>query len=178
MATEKTQPQTTTTKSATGHITVPRITIQFCTQCKWDLRATYYAGELVRTFSTSIGEVALLPSTSGTFVIKLYHQASNDNSSHDTTNGNEAEVKVQETTIWDRKVDGGFPETKELKNRVRNVVEPGRGLGHTDRALKKGKEQKAEQDHRETSNGGGKDAEGNAGNVSVGERQEECEDCR
>lgn len=35
--------------------------------------------------------------------------------------------------LWDRKVDGGFPETKELKRRVRDVIEPGRNLGHVDR---------------------------------------------
>jgi hypothetical protein len=40
-------------------------------------------------------------------------------------------------TSRDRKVDNGFPETKELKNRVRNVIEPGRDLGHVDRSLKK-----------------------------------------
>lgn len=42
--------------------------------------------------------------------------------------------------IWDRKRDGGFPETKELKNRVRNIIEPGKDMGHVDRALRKGKE--------------------------------------
>lgn len=42
-------------------------------------------------------------------------------------------VNVQEYVIWDRKTDGGFPETKELKRRVRDLVEPGRGLGHVDR---------------------------------------------
>lgn len=52
----------------------------------------------------------------------------------------EEKVRVQTTVIWDRKVDGGFPETKELKGRVRDVLEPERGLGHTDRAL--GKTQK------------------------------------
>lgn len=40
---------------------------------------------------------------------------------------------MQSTTLWDRKVDGGFPETKELKRRVRDVIEPGRDLGHVDR---------------------------------------------
>jgi hypothetical protein len=30
-------------------------------------------------------------------------------------------------------VDGGFPETKELKRRVRDVIDPGRNLGHNDR---------------------------------------------
>ena len=36
-----------------------------------------------------------------------------------------------------RKTDNGFPETKELKNRVRNIIEPGRDLGHVDRSLMK-----------------------------------------
>jgi hypothetical protein len=36
-------------------------------------------------------------------------------------------------TLWDRREDGGFPETKELKRRVRDVIEPDRDLGHVDR---------------------------------------------
>lgn len=40
---------------------------------------------------------------------------------------------IQSRVLWDRKADGGFPETKELKRRVRDVVEPGRNLGHVDR---------------------------------------------
>ena len=44
---------------------------------------------------------------------------------------------MTEHLVWDRKAEGGFPETKELKNRVRNIIEPNRALGHTDRALKK-----------------------------------------
>lgn len=43
------------------------------------------------------------------------------------------------SVIWDRKRDNGFPETKELKNRVRNIIEPGKDMGHVDRALRKGK---------------------------------------
>ncbi|KAH6653848.1 Rdx family-domain-containing protein, partial [Truncatella angustata] len=88
----------------------PRVAIRFCTQCKWMLRAAYYAQELLSTFSTSLGEVALQPSTGGTFV-----------------------ATIQTRTLWDRKTDGGFPETKELKRRVRDVIEPGRNLGHVDR---------------------------------------------
>lgn len=40
---------------------------------------------------------------------------------------------VQHRVLWDRKTDGGFPETKELKRRVRDVIEPERNLGHVDR---------------------------------------------
>lgn len=34
--------------------------------------------------------------------------------------------------VWDRKVDGGFGEMKELKKRVRDLVAPGASLGHSD----------------------------------------------
>ncbi|KEY70237.1 hypothetical protein S7711_04346 [Stachybotrys chartarum IBT 7711] len=100
----------------------PRVTIQFCTQCRWMLRAAYFAQELLSTFSLSLGEVALQPSTGGTFVVTIYHrqQAAGD-------------ASIASTVLWDRKVDFGFPETKELKRRVRDVIEPGRDLGHVDR---------------------------------------------
>lgn len=42
-------------------------------------------------------------------------------------------METKTTRLWDRKSDGGFPETKELKRRVRDVVQPGRSLGHVDR---------------------------------------------
>lgn len=41
-------------------------------------------------------------------------------------------MTAQTTVLWDRKAEGGFPETKELKRRVRDVIEPGRDLGHVD----------------------------------------------
>lgn len=59
-----------------------------------------------------------------------------------------AEVK----TLWDRRTDGGFPETKELKRRVRDVIEPGRNLGHVDRdhaREKKEKEKEKEEKEKE-----------------------------
>ena len=46
---------------------------------------------------------------------------------------------ISDTIIWDRNNDGGFPETKELKNRVRNIIQPDRDLGHIDRSLQKSK---------------------------------------
>lgn len=30
------------------------------------------------------------------------------------------------------KADGGFPETKILKQKIRNIIEPNRNLGHSD----------------------------------------------
>ncbi|RMD42615.1 hypothetical protein DV735_g2500, partial [Chaetothyriales sp. CBS 134920] len=120
--------------------------INYCNQtrdymvpsCKWNLRAAYYAQELLQTFSTSLGEVALVPATGGTFEITIFYavgKASTGASAAET----DGAVEVSDRVLWDRKVDGGFPDTKELKGRVRDVVEPSRSLGHTDRALAKDK---------------------------------------
>jgi predicted Rdx family selenoprotein len=95
------------------------------------LRAAYFAQELLSTFSTSLGEVALVPCTGGTFIVSI------TTASAASASGAEGEAEVRESVLWDRRVDGGFPEVKVLKSRVRNVVEPQRDLGHTDRALRK-----------------------------------------
>ncbi|THV55677.1 hypothetical protein BGAL_0005g00560 [Botrytis galanthina] len=120
-------------------IKLPRVSIQFCTQCKWMLRAAYFAQELLSTFGTDIGEVALQPSTGGTFIVELFTDAnaSKNATSHIEGEAEEnvdevKEVKVLKHTLWDRKSEGGFPETKELKKRLRNIIDPSRDLGHVD----------------------------------------------
>ena len=42
-------------------------------------------------------------------------------------------ITLDGETIWERKADGGFPEAKVLKQRVRDHVWPERDLGHSDR---------------------------------------------
>ncbi|KAF4783286.1 putative selT/selW/selH selenoprotein domain-containing protein [Colletotrichum scovillei] len=115
MAETSTEPQSASTSTP-----LPRVAIQFCTQCKWMLRAAYFAQELLSTFGTSIGEVALQPSTGGTFTVTLTHQPA-------------GATTTSSTILWDRKTEGGFPETKELKRRLRDVIQPDRDLGHVDR---------------------------------------------
>ena len=88
----------------------PRIAIHYCTQCHWLLRAAWMAQELLSTFGTDLGEVSLQPGTGGVFVITY-----------------DGEV------IWERKTDGGFPDVKQLKQRVRDHLDPDRDLGHLDR---------------------------------------------
>lgn len=90
--------------------TKPRISIRYCTQCNWLLRAGWMAQELLSTFGQDVGEVALMPDTGGRF-----------------------EIQVENQTIWERKEDGGFPDAKELKRRVRAIIAPERDLGHIDR---------------------------------------------
>ncbi|KAH7360446.1 selT/selW/selH seleno protein domain-containing protein, partial [Rhexocercosporidium sp. MPI-PUGE-AT-0058] len=102
----------------------PRVTIEFCTQCKWLLRAAYFAQELMSTFSTSLGEVALQPSTGGTFIVNLQTESPSEAQGFPAI--------VNQHLLWDRKAEGGFPETKELKRRVRDIVDPKRDLGHVD----------------------------------------------
>ena len=88
----------------------PRVAITYCTQCQWLLRAAWMAQELLSTFRDDLGEVALVPGSGGVYTIEV---------------GSE--------TIWDRTRDGGFPDVKALKQRVRDRLDPGRDLGHLDR---------------------------------------------
>ena len=88
----------------------PRIEIEYCTQCRWLLRAAWMAQELLSTFEAELGGVTLIPGTGGVF-----------------------EVRVEGGTVWSRKGEGRFPEITELKQRVRDKVAPERDLGHVDR---------------------------------------------
>ncbi len=89
----------------------PVIKIIYCPKCGWLLRSSWMAQELLTTFQDELGGVTLCPSdTSGHFSIHL-----------------------EEKLIWDRKSDGGFPEIKILKQRVRDLIAPDKNLGHSDR---------------------------------------------
>ncbi|ORX53637.1 hypothetical protein DM01DRAFT_1047921 [Hesseltinella vesiculosa] len=87
----------------------PRVSIEYCPRCRWMLRAAWLGQELLTTFENEVGEVALIPGESAVFLIK-----------------------VNDVTVWDRKVDGGFPEAKVLKQRVRDIIVPEKSLGHSD----------------------------------------------
>ena len=67
------------------------------------------AQELLTTFESELGEVALVPGTGGVF-----------------------EVRVQGETIWSRQERGRFPESKELKQLIRDRIAPEKDLGHSD----------------------------------------------
>ena len=87
-----------------------RVTIRYCTQCRWLLRAAWMAQELLTTFEAELGEVALVPGTGGVF-----------------------EVRVNDDVVWSRQTAERFPESKELKQLVRDRIAPGKDLGHADR---------------------------------------------
>jgi len=91
-----------------------RIEIHYCAQCRWLLRATWMAQELLSTFDGDIESLALKPGSGGVF-----------------------EVRIDEQLLWSRKEQGRFPEITELKQLVRDRIDPARDLGHVDRARAK-----------------------------------------
>lgn len=88
----------------------PEVVITYCTQCQWLLRAAWLAQELLSTFSDELGKVSLEPGTGGVF-----------------------RIVCGDVQLWERKADDGFPEAKVLKQRLRDVIDPERDLGHSDR---------------------------------------------
>ena len=87
----------------------PRVEIHFCPGCRWQARAAWMAQELLTTFGDALGEVAIVPAASGVF-----------------------EIHFDGELLHSRKRDGGFPETKPIKQMIRDRIDPERGLGHSD----------------------------------------------
>ena len=91
----------------------PNLSIEYCTGCRWMFRASWLMQECLTTFNDEIGSITLIPSKppspGGTFLIKL----NND-------------------VIWDRRLEGAFPEAKQLKQRIRDKISPQKDLGHSD----------------------------------------------
>jgi selenoprotein W-related protein len=88
----------------------PNLAIHYCTQCNWLLRAAWMAQEVLSTFSLEMGAVTLVPETGGIF-----------------------EMRLDGELIWERKRDGGFPDARQIKQLVRDRIDPSRDLGHIDR---------------------------------------------
>ena len=87
-----------------------RVRIHYCSECRFILRATWLAQELLFTFGEALKEVALVPGKGGVF-----------------------RVNLGEEIIFDRGIKGRFPESKELKQLVRDRIDPDRDLGHSEK---------------------------------------------
>lgn len=87
----------------------PTLEIEYCTGCRWLLRAGWTAQELLTTFEQDLGGITLIPSsTAGCF-----------------------QVRCGGHILHDRKTDGGFIELKQLKQRIRDKLFPEHNLGHS-----------------------------------------------
>ena len=87
-----------------------QVEIEYCTQCRWLLRAAWLAQELLTTFEADLSAVSLQPGTGGIF-----------------------EVRLNGAVLFNRKAEGRFPESKELKQLIRDMIAPERDLGHSDK---------------------------------------------
>ncbi len=85
------------------------VEIEYCTQCRWLLRAAWLAQELLTTFEGDLKSVNLVPGTGGIL-----------------------EVRLNGKCLFSRKEMARFPESKELKQLIRDVIDPARDLGHSD----------------------------------------------
>lgn len=85
----------------------PRVQITYCTKCKFMLRATWLAQELLTTFGDELGEVAIVPGSGGIFEVKLDGEVIATNRDH-----------------------APMPDPAEVKRAVRDRVAPDRKIGH------------------------------------------------
>ena len=93
---------------SSGH----QLEIEYCTQCRWLLRSAWMAQELLTTFEQDLERVSLVPGSGGIFDIRLNNEL-----------------------IFSRKEAQRFPETREIKQMIRDRIDPERPLGHSDRPL-------------------------------------------
>jgi selenoprotein W-related protein len=90
---------------------IPRVEIEYCTQCRWLLRAAWMGQELLTTFPEELGEVALVPGTGGVF-----------------------DIRIDDELIWSRAEARCFPDINQLKQLVRDRIAPTKDLGHSERS--------------------------------------------
>lgn len=87
------------------------VSIEYCPKCGWLLRSAYMAQELLTTFLEDLKSVSLVPSeVGGRFIIS-----------------------VNDEVVFDRNISGHFLEIKEIKQLVRDKVNPEKNLGHSDK---------------------------------------------
>jgi selenoprotein W-related protein len=88
-------------------LTASRVDITYCTRCKFLLRATWLAQELLTTFESELDEVALRPGSGGIFEVRL--------------NGEVIASNAEGTPI---------PDPAQVKRLLRDRIAPGRQIGH------------------------------------------------
>lgn len=86
------------------------VDIYYCPKCKWLARAAWTAQEILQTFEEELQGVTLHPSA----------------------NDGEFLVKLGEYVIWDRKKYRSFPQPRDLKIKIRNILCPDKDLGHNE----------------------------------------------
>ena len=87
-----------------------KLTVEYCTKCRFMMRSAWIAQELLQTFEGALDEAALRPS----LVPGIW------------------QIHANGQLVWDRKTERGLPEMKDLKRRVRDIIAPDKNLGHAE----------------------------------------------
>ncbi len=90
-------------------MTSPRVEIIYCRQCKFMLRAAWFAQELLSAFEGELAEVAVVPGSGGIF-----------------------EVKLDGEVIATNRETHRLPDIGEVKRFIRDRIAPERRIGHED----------------------------------------------
>lgn len=85
----------------------PRIEIEYCTQCRFLLRAAWLAQELLTSFEKELGEVAIVPGSGGILEVRLDGEVIASNRDH-----------------------GPLPDAAQVKRLIRDKIAPDRQIGH------------------------------------------------
>lgn len=86
----------------------PVVSITYCQKCHFLARAAWVAQELLHTFGDSLAGVTLVPGSGGIF-----------------------EVQIDGQPVFSTKIQGRFPETRELREAVGARLEDGWKTRHT-----------------------------------------------
>lgn len=87
----------------------PEIRIHYCVGCRFVVRASWIAQELLFTFGERLGAVSLVPGSGGVF-----------------------RVEIDGELLFDRQDHGRFPDPRELRGWIRDRIAPEMGLGHSE----------------------------------------------
>ena len=86
---------------------MPRVEITYCTRCKFLLRASWLAQELLTTFEAELSEVSLRPGSGGIF-----------------------EVTLDSEVLATNRDGGKIADSADVKRLLRDRIAPGRSIGH------------------------------------------------
>ncbi|KAL9932968.1 hypothetical protein V8E36_008223 [Tilletia maclaganii] len=136
----------------------PGIIIEYCDRCRWQARASWIQTELFLTFPCpkprpldAPAEEQSMPLPAGLRSITILPRTAHDEGGIfrvwlTTREGDDLDpahlppdmiarrsTESHSRLLWDRKTEGRFPEPKELKQQIRDVIAPKQSLGHSDR---------------------------------------------
>ena len=128
---------TSSSSSSSSTSDITNVTIKYCPGCGWLHRSQWYVTELMLTFHERRVSKGLKPLLTCAKVIA-------------SDVGGTFIIEVDKVVVWDRGVEGGFPDVKVVKQRIRDVVGEGVDLGHSDvGGVKKKREEEGEEEEEE-----------------------------